>query len=64
MQSIKMDQGLIDKTLDEQRGKNQYALPKILTGLCVSYIFCFLISLLIAAIVKKKKPEFHDTAFK
>lgn len=64
MQSLKMDQDVIDKSLDEQRGKNQYALPKILLSLCLTYIVCFLISLLIAAIVKKKKPEFHDTAFK
>ena len=64
MQSMKMSQDLIDKTLDDQRGKNQYSLSKILTGLCVSYILCFLVSLLIAAIIRKKKPEFHDTAFK
>ncbi|HEY4209344.1 MAG TPA: DUF4199 domain-containing protein [Puia sp.] len=64
MQSMKMNQDLIDKTLDEQRGKNQYALPKILLGLCIFYILCFLVSLVIAAIVKKKKPEFVDTAFK
>jgi len=64
MQGLKIDQDTIDKTLDQQRGKNQYALPKILMGLCVTYVVFFLISLLIAAIVKKKKPEFHDTAFK
>ena len=64
MQSMKIDQDVIDKSLDEQRGKNQYSLPKILMGLCFSYVFSFLISLLIAAIVKKKKPEFQDTAFK
>jgi len=54
----------IDKALDQQRGKNQYALPSLLLGLCVTYVGFFLVSLLIAAIVKKKKPEFHDTAFK
>ncbi|HVU53780.1 MAG TPA: DUF4199 domain-containing protein [Puia sp.] len=64
MQSMKLNQEAIDKALDEQRGKNQYALPKLLLGLCFTYIVCFLISLLIAAIVKRKKPEFHDTAFK
>jgi hypothetical protein len=64
MQGMKIDQDTIDKTLDEQRGKNQYAFPKILMGLCFSYVFSFLIALLIAAIVKRKKPEFHDTAFK
>jgi hypothetical protein len=64
MQGLKIDQDTIDKSIDEQRGKNQYSLPKILMGLCFTYIVCFLVSLLIAAIIKKKKPEFHDTAFK
>jgi hypothetical protein len=64
MNSLKVDQDTIDKTMDVQRGKNQYSLAKIMQGLCFTYIFCFLVSLLIAAIIKKKKPEFHDTAFK
>jgi hypothetical protein len=54
----------IDRALDRQRGRNQYALTSLLLGLCVTYVIFFLISLLIAAIVKKKKPEFNDTAFK
>ncbi|HEY8970835.1 MAG TPA: DUF4199 domain-containing protein [Puia sp.] len=54
----------IDTALARQKGRNQYALSSLLLGLCVSYVVFFLISLVIAAIVKRKKPEFHDTAFK
>jgi hypothetical protein len=45
----------IDANIARQQGKNQYALPDMLQGLAISYIGSFLVSLLIAVIVKKKK---------
>jgi hypothetical protein len=65
LQRFGAQQENIDKALSRQRGRNQYSLSSLLLALCVTYIVFFLVSLLIAAIVKKKKPEFSDEeAFK
>jgi len=64
MLNMGMSQDKIDEMQARERGVNQYGLPRMLMGLAVSYIVFFLISLLIAAIVKKKKPEFSESAFK
>lgn len=57
--------GLTDDKLDQamsvERSKDQYAPKYMIMGLAISYIAHFLIALLIAAIVKKKKPVFSES---
>jgi hypothetical protein len=64
MLRMNMSQDKIDEALSKDRGANQFSLSKSMIGLCVSYIVFFLISLVIAAIVKKKKPEFNEADLK
>jgi len=59
-----MGQEKIDEAIARQRGVNQFTLTKSVTGLALWYVVLFLIALLIAAIVKKKKPEFNESEFK
>lgn len=51
-------QEMIDKTVEETLNGNAYSLKKILMGFAFGCILLFLFSLIIAAIIKKKKPEF------
>lgn len=44
----------------KERGKDLFTLGGMITGLATTYIVHFLIALVIAAIVKKKKPVFSD----
>ena len=64
MVRMNLSQDDIDKTLAKQRGSDQFSLSKSMMGLGVSYIVYFLIALVIAAIVKKKKPEFNEADLK
>jgi len=64
LQGMGLGQEKIDEAMARERGVNQFTLGKTMIGLAVWYIVFFLVSLLIAAIVKKKKPEFIESAFK
>ena len=60
MKKFGATQDQIDKATDEAVKGNSYSAGKMLLGTAFSLIFWFLISLIVAAIVKKKKPEFAD----
>lgn len=53
-----MPEEKINEAIEKERNTNQFALPRMLLGFSVACIFQFLIALIIAAIVKKKNPEF------
>jgi hypothetical protein len=56
-------QDKIDQAMTEERSKDQYTLGRMTLGLAFVDIIFFIISLVIAAIVKKKKVEFSDAGF-
>jgi len=62
LQSMGMSQDKIDDVQAREKGVNQFALSRTMMGLAVSYVVFFLIALIIAAIVKKKRPEFNETS--
>lgn len=64
LQRMRLSQEKIDEAIAQQRGVNQFALSKTIMGLAVWYVVLFLVSLLIAAIVKKKRPEFSESDLK
>jgi hypothetical protein len=55
-----MPEDKLESFMIAERGKDQFRLGGMITTLAMSYIVHFLIALLIAAIVKKKKPVFSD----
>jgi cbb3-type cytochrome oxidase subunit 3 len=57
------DQQKIGEMMNQIRGSDHFPLRGMLTSLATMYIVFFLISLVIAAIVKKKKEEFSDANF-
>ena len=58
MQKLGVSQDQIDKTVDDMMKGNSYTIGKQALGVAFFCIFWFIISLIIAAIIKKKKPEF------
>jgi hypothetical protein len=52
-----MPEDKINEQVATEKGKDPYTLGSMLTGLAFVYIVFFIISLVIAAIVKKKKGE-------
>jgi len=50
----------IEKALEQSRNQNNYSLGKMLLGFFISCIFSFIFALIIAAIIKKKQPEFDN----
>jgi hypothetical protein len=60
MKKFGASQEQIDKASDESLKGNSYSLNKMAVGTALGCIFWFLVSLIIAAIIKKKKPEFAD----
>lgn len=60
LRRMKMDDDQIDKAVNNARHNDSFTLGKLFLGLMFWYIAAFLFALLIAAIVKKKKPEFAD----
>jgi hypothetical protein len=60
LQRIGMSQEKTDEAIAREQGVNHFTLPRLITGLAIWYIVLFLVSLLIAAIVKKKKPAFES----
>lgn len=59
-----LSQDKIDEMQARDRGVNQFSLSRSMMGLAVFYIVLFLVSLVIAAFVKKKKPEFNEADLK
>jgi uncharacterized protein DUF4199 len=55
-----MSEDLLESYMAKERGKDQFTLGGMIMGLFTMYIVHFLIALVIAAIVKKKKPVFSD----
>ena len=53
----------IDAAIESERGKDQFAFSRILLGYGISCIVAFIIALIISAIIKKSKPEFHNSQF-
>jgi hypothetical protein len=52
--------GASDSQIDIERGKNPFAINKVVLGYAVTCIASFVICLLISAIVKKNKPVFNQ----
>src|SRR5690606_22063747 len=50
----------IEKALEQSRNQNNYSLGKMLLGFFIYCIFSFIFALIIAAIIKKKQPEFDN----
>jgi hypothetical protein len=50
----------IDEAMEAERGKDQFALGRVLLGYGVSCIVAFIFCLLISLIVKKSKPAFNN----
>lgn len=51
----------IDDAVESQRGKDPFSLGRVMLGYGISCIVCFIISLIISAIIKKNKPAFPTT---
>lgn len=67
-EKLLLDMGISQDKIDEvqlrEKGTNQFSLGRTMMGLAFWYLAWFLVALLIAAIIKKKKPEFSETEFK
>ncbi|MBC7827185.1 MAG: DUF4199 domain-containing protein [Chitinophagaceae bacterium] len=48
----------IDEALESERGKDPFSLSRMLLGYGITCIVCFIICLIISAIIKKNKPVF------
>ena len=64
MRKFGMSDDVIDKSTEEILSGKGYTAGKMMLGFAVGCIFSFIIALIIAAIVKKKKPEFPESQFK
>jgi succinate dehydrogenase/fumarate reductase cytochrome b subunit len=60
MERFGVPQDKIDEEIKKMTAKNLYSLKSTIQGLAVFCIFYFIIALIIAAIMKKNKPEFAD----
>lgn len=60
MQKLGAPQDQIDKTVDQMINGNNYTFGKLFLGFAIACIIWFIISLIIAAIMKKSKPEFQN----
>jgi len=58
MRKFGAPQDQIDKAIQKMANDNQYSLANTLKGFAFVCIFWFIVALIVAAIVKKKKPEF------
>jgi disulfide bond formation protein DsbB len=58
MEKFNVPQDQIDKQLDEMTKTNQFSFGKTMLSFAFACILWFIIALIIAAIVKKKAPEF------
>lgn len=51
----------IDEALEKEQGKDPFALSRMILGYGITCIVCFIICLIISAIIKKNKPAFPTT---
>ena len=58
MQKFGAPQDAIDKATEDALKGNNFSFGKQMLGTAFYCIFWFIVSLIIAAIIKKKKPEF------
>jgi hypothetical protein len=61
MQSLNVPQDTIDKEIDKASKENPNSLVNLFMGFGIFAIISFIISLIIAAIIKRNKPEFENT---
>ncbi len=62
MKKFGASQEQIDKAMEDMMKGNNYSLGKQLLGTAFICIFWFIVSLIISAIIKKKKPVFPAPA--
>lgn len=62
MHNFKVPQDEIDKATEDMMKGNNYSFGKQALGTAFYCILWFIVSLIIAAIIKKKKPEFPSVA--
>jgi hypothetical protein len=62
MKKFGVAQDQIDKAIQKMATENQFSLGKTIQGFAFECIFWFIVALIVAAIVKKKKPEFPGVA--
>ena len=62
-EKLKVPQDQIDKAVAETLNGNSYALKNQLLAMAMGSIVWFIVSLIIAAIIKKKKPLFEENSF-
>jgi len=60
MRSFGASDATIEKSVAETLSGNNYSISRILLGYALGLILWFVISLIIAAIIKKNKPEFQN----
>jgi predicted membrane-bound spermidine synthase len=53
-------QDAIDKSLVDLNDPKNFTIGKVFLGFCFAAIGWFIVSLIIAAIIKKKRPEFEN----
>ena len=63
MEKFGAPQDQIDKSTADILNENSYTLSRQFLGFAGGTIVWFIISLIIAAIIKKKKPEFDNNSF-
>lgn len=62
MHKFGASQEQIDKAIEEMMKGNNYTFGKQMLGAAFTCIFWFIVSAIIAAVIKKKKPEFPTAA--
>jgi uncharacterized protein DUF4199 len=60
MRKFGASDALIEKSVADTLNGNSYTIGKIMLGYAFGLIFWFIVSLIIAAIIKKNKPEFQN----
>lgn len=50
----------IDKAMENERGKDPFALNRVMLGYAISCILAFIICLIISVSIKKNKPVFNN----
>lgn len=58
MRKFGASDSVIDEAIEKERGKDQFALSRVLLGYGISCIVAFIVCLIISVIIKKNKPAF------
>lgn len=61
LRAFGMSENQIDEAMKRSMNRNSYSLLNMSLGFAINCIGCFLVSLIIAAIIKKKRPPFENT---